>query len=365
MFESDPSREPAEPSRSGARGDARRWWRAVAIVGALSAVMFSAELVVRIFDLGSPVYQPRRFEPGGGVPFTEMPNGPLVYVPNATFASVYDPAGDKRGYFGPNGRVGYEINKYGMRGPALLPEKGANSFRVVCLGDSITFGEGVKYDDTYPALLESELARAMPDRRVETINAGVQTYGTLDCLYFFGMRCEQFGPDAVTLGFFLNDVTDRAETIRQNEAHTRALELSPFSRVSRICELIERSRRGRRLQAEYFATTRASFESHRWEECKEALGQMAGYGKEKGFRFLVVVFPILWELDGDYPFADIHARISESLGAAGVECIDLLEIYRGRSAEDLWVHPTDQHPNEIAHRLAAARIARRLLESAN
>jgi hypothetical protein len=29
----------------------------------------------------------------------------------------------------------------------------------------------------------------------------------------------------------------------------------------------------------------------------------------------------------------------------------------GRSTAELWVHPVDHHPNEIAHRLAAESLA--------
>jgi hypothetical protein len=36
--------------------------------------------------------------------------------------------------------------------------------------------------------------------------------------------------------------------------------------------------------------------------------------------------------------------------------VDLLPAYRGRRPADLWAHPVDRHPNELAHRLAAAAI---------
>jgi hypothetical protein len=45
--------------------------------------------------------------------------------------------------------------------------------------------------------------------------------------------------------------------------------------------------------------------------------------------------------------------------------LDLLPTPRGRSANDLWVHPLDAHPSALAHRLVAkdlARVVRRLVE---
>lgn len=54
-------------------------------------------------------------------------------------------------------------NSRGFRGPELSEAEG---FRVVCLGDSVTFGWGVPYAQSYPALLAEELG-------VEVVNTGV------------------------------------------------------------------------------------------------------------------------------------------------------------------------------------------------
>ena len=55
-------------------------------------------------------------------------------------------------------------NAKGFRGPPLEPQK--TSYRVLCLGDSVTFGWGVAEDESYPARLRKSLG-------LEVINAGV------------------------------------------------------------------------------------------------------------------------------------------------------------------------------------------------
>lgn len=295
-----------------------------------------------------------------------MPDGPIVYQPNVTFASVYDPACDDRGYLGPDGRIIYHINSLGMRGPEMSLEKPGNGFRVVCLGDSITFGEGVRYEDTYPVLLATMLDKRMPGRSVEVMNAGVQGFGTNDAAVFFLRRGLSFKPDVVTLGFFLNDAMPYEETIRQNEAITDEMTLSGFAQISRIWEVFERSRRAATIQAEYFDSIRASFDAPEWDRCKQILSGLQHEVAEKdGFRFVVVLFPVLYDLDASYPFRDIHAKIEQACKSAGCEFIDLLKVYEGRRAESLWVHPVDQHPNEVAHRLAAESIAAHLAARAD
>ena len=337
----------------------------MALIGGVLIAAVVGELAVRVLGLGEPVYVPRRFEPGGKVPFARIPDGPITYLPNTTFASVYDPAGDARGYFGPEGRVTYRINGDGMRGPSVSVQKPPGTYRIVCLGDSLTFGEGVKYPDTYPARLRTNLAAGWPDRRVEVLNAGVQAYGTVDARVYYELRCGQFQPDVVTIGFFLNDATDGAETIRQNEERTKEWKLSPLANVSRIWEIVERSRHAARLQDEYFETTRSSFQSNHWERCKSALRDMRRFSERRRFRFVVVVFPVFWGLDGNYPFEDIHNLIASLCRDEGLEHLDLLNTYRGLSASSLWVHPTDHHPNELAHALAATRIADHLINLSN
>jgi lysophospholipase L1-like esterase len=60
-------------------------------------------------------------------------------------------------------------NSIGLRGPELDTPK--ERFRVICAGDSVTFGWGVSYEESYPARLQRALTKA--DRAVEVVNAGV------------------------------------------------------------------------------------------------------------------------------------------------------------------------------------------------
>ncbi|MBN2563720.1 MAG: SGNH/GDSL hydrolase family protein [Phycisphaerae bacterium] len=329
-------------------------------MASILAAVLLAEAMVRVLGLGPVVYAPRRFEPDGGVPFTTLAGRILVYQPNTTFASVYDPAGDHRGYLGRDGRIEYHINRFGLRGPDISSTKEPGTFCVLCLGDSFTFGEGVRYSDTYPARLQRLLADTGKHQRVEVINAGVQAYGTREAVAFYILQGYQFQPDVLVLAFVLNDVTDFAETIRQNEALTRDTPLSMPARVSKLWEILERDYRAGRLEQEFLHTTRRSFQSERWDECKGLLKDMERLSQERHFRFVVVLFPVLLGLDGAYPFEDLHILIARACHDAGCEFVDLLDVYRGRQPESLWVHPTDQHPNEIAHDLAAERIAKYL-----
>lgn len=352
------------PLHAGSRRSLRRRRLLLGAASVIAALLLT-EGTVRVLRLGPVVYEPRRFEPRAGVPLTTLPGNILAYQPGVVFQSVYDPAGDARGYFGPDGRVEYRINRFGLRGPELPAAKLPGTYRVVCLGDSFTFGEGVREDDTWPARLQAALAASGRYTRVEVINAGVQAHGTREAVALYVRHLRSLRPDAVLLGFVLNDAMPFAETIRLNEAATKAPPRSWAARASRLWEIVERRRIAAEQQREFVETTRRSFDSAEWQDCSALLGGMKELGDEDGFRFGVLVFPILVELDRDYPFADLHERVAEACRRANAGCVDLLEVFRGRRAVDLWVHPTDQHPNEIAQRVAAEQAAAFLLSSAS
>ena len=64
-----------------------------------------------------------------------------------------------------------------------------------------------------------------------------------------------------------------------------------------------------------------------------------------------------------YPFADVHAKVAQAAAEAGARVLDLLPRYRGLDWRLLVVDGADdEHPNEIAHRIAAQAIAREVDE---
>ncbi len=331
----------------------------IACVAALLALV-AVDVAVRIF--APPDYEPRRFEPDGRVPFVVYPNGRFAYQPGVTFSSVYDRRGDERGYFDSQGRVMYRLNNLGLRGADIMLEKPEGVTRIVCLGDSFTFGEGVREEHTYPARLEAILSGRLSGERFQVINAGVQGYGTLEELYLYGLVCDPLRPDVVIIGFVLNDAADPGETIRLNDERTRAFEPSALGRVSALWEQFERGREAGRIDREYAASIRESFSSQRWQDTETAFAGMRAYADERGFRLAMVVFPLYVDLDGEYPFADLHALVAKACRDAGIAHLDLLDVFSGQPAQQFWVHPTDQHPNEIAHGMAAERLADFLLE---
>lgn len=83
--------------------------------------------------------------------------------------------------------------------------KSASSFRIVCLGDSWTFGANVDQTNAYPRQLMAMLNRDFPQGKFEVFNLGVMGYSTYQGLELMRRSAINLNPDVVVIGFGMND----------------------------------------------------------------------------------------------------------------------------------------------------------------
>src|SRR5262249_25311936 len=69
-------------------------------------------------------------------------------------------------------KIGLSIDADGFR--KTVPDKTKDRLLIVCLGDSVPFGAGVRDEETYPSSLAAKLAASKAD--VGVLNAGVASY---------------------------------------------------------------------------------------------------------------------------------------------------------------------------------------------
>lgn len=116
----------------------------------------------------------------------------------------------------------FSINSKGIRDYDYEIPKPEGVYRIVILGDSVTFGAGYKLEQTYPKVLE-RLLNDFPGEKVnsgrdlglksgtssgeikfEVLNAGVCAYNALQKFIFFKSKLIDYQPDIVIFQF-LND----------------------------------------------------------------------------------------------------------------------------------------------------------------
>ena len=74
-------------------------------------------------------------------------------------------------------RIRIRTNSLGLRSPEPLAVRPADSLRIAIVGASTVMGvDAAANEDTFPALLEARLRKALPGRSIEVINAGIAGY---------------------------------------------------------------------------------------------------------------------------------------------------------------------------------------------
>jgi len=105
-------------------------------------------------------------------------------------------------------------NSSGLRGTReYSPHRPPGVRRVLCVGDSFTFGEGLADNEAMPAQLEAELNRAGPGSW-EVLNLGVHGYGTDQQWLRLQAIGFHYDDDVVVLGFFQGDLERNVMSFR-------------------------------------------------------------------------------------------------------------------------------------------------------
>lgn len=99
-------------------------------------------------------------------------------------------------------------NKQGFRVTSedIVYEKDSGEhFRIICLGDSFTYGHGVTDDKTYPVFLE-EYLEEIYQKKIQVVNAGVVGATITEELDMYMNNCLQLQHNLVILLFYSGDI---------------------------------------------------------------------------------------------------------------------------------------------------------------
>jgi hypothetical protein len=103
------------------------------------------------------------------------------------------------------------INSYGFRDYEYSLEKQPNTYRIIALGDSHTFGLGVNLTDTYPKVLERLLNERNDGRKYEVLNFGNPGANLVEKIEFLKEKGILFHPDLIILQWDADDRLNRTE----------------------------------------------------------------------------------------------------------------------------------------------------------
>jgi len=262
------------------------------------------------------------------------------------------------------------INSLGMRETEIEPRQPGEE-RVLAIGDSFTYGHGVKQHESYPRVLEGLLrARGYP---VRVLNGGQSGYGMDQSYKMFVTRRIDLAPDLVLVGIHCTDVVDDVDEslydIRggelvpldarhnwiylQNELFWGAPKLVRNLKSYRLLlGVLDRRDPYRQLPRLGEMGLRA------WQRKKIVLevARMRELGAARGFRVLVILMPCNQDLEASPP--DLYLELADRIAELGVPVLRGIDELRARSPDVARLFfRTDMHLDPDGDRVLAGSIA--------
>jgi lysophospholipase L1-like esterase len=257
------------------------------------------------------------------------------------------------------GDVLVTYNERGLRDRPILP-RAHGEFRILALGDSLTFGWGVPQDQIFAFRLE-QILQGRLQQPVRVINTGVGGYNTVQELTYFKREGIAFEPDLVMLTYVENDIEENKGPFNSKPDFT----LHGLSLPGMVVEISQKLWLYRLIDHTYHYAlynrlkeqgANSSPGGQGWSDSMSALDELVAICKSR--RIPLIFFYFRLEPDAGNPlFQDVLQH------AHGVPVKDMGQWFQGRDKFSLTISKVDAHPNAEAHRVMAEHMAVEMLSS--
>jgi len=259
-------------------------------------------------------------------------------------------------------------NSQGFRDDEWEIGKRDGDTRIMVIGDSLTFGNCVRVEDTFTAVLKNSLhAKGM---NVDVFRAAVGGWSTYDELDFLKAEGLRYNPDLVIVGFYINDYQIRRPFDPKKFAREKRVDARPvwlrwlpyrYIYMAKRSALVYflRMRMGNEKSGETFRAKilkgQIDFDTNeRVQATYTYLREMKEVLAKQGADLMVAYLPPV-DL-GVFPKTG-RRHISHLAAFAekeGISFVDLSKLFldsdRGKS---LYLYPWDYHPSPEGHRMIA------------
>lgn len=251
------------------------------------------------------------------------------------------------------------LNDFGYRDHDFEVKKPSNVFRILAIGDSLTWGEGIRnIDDIYPEIFERKLTVECKDRGYEVVNVSRKGWDVKDYLAALKDPGITYKPDILMLGFYINDI----ELHKQDRPKTPYISENVHFYLGRVSYLYWYTYRmirpfllDDREYLNYYLSYSAE-ESDHWKQFALSWKEILAVAKEHHIQPVVLILPITGWLGEKNPFIPVYTRVEELSKSNGAKTLNLLPFVNNYSSGELAVGITDGHPNLLAHKIYGEAI---------
>lgn len=254
----------------------------------------------------------------------------------------------------------HEHNAEGFRTHDFSPPD-PETLRIVVLGDSLTFGQGLEREHRYTDVLERELGRG---HRVEVLNLGKRGHQMEDLLQVAKRYLPRLQPDLVLYGHCLNDFLPKGKGQYQNN---RRWQVPLPERVkdaltertligALISERYDKLLMKLDIRRDFFADILLDFDGYATEFGENA-SRLNSLVRSRGLPPVVAL--VLNQFPRDPRGREISRLAERSMSEAGMDVIaaDYIREYADKEIQ-LHLGRWDGHPNAEGNRLFADAFLR-------
>jgi lysophospholipase L1-like esterase len=267
------------------------------------------------------------------------------------------------------------INSVGIRDSEYSLEAPSGIYRILALGDSQTFGNGLELRDTWPKQLESKINQLGDGIRFEVLNSGLPGSDTWQHEIILNRMISNYHPNSVILAFYVNDVVKRFTPSPSRHDAGNALKnriiyalkksvllLALREALHSIQQTLAPTNAYLRQQALLSGEDDVAIEDG-WEQVEESLSTMKKVADNHNIAFMLVSLPRRDQVDGRLFLDDYNKNLQMITEQYKIQMVDLLEpLQRGYKTHNggLFI-PWDGHNSEIANYIIAEEISKVML----
>jgi len=310
------------------------------------------EILVRIWGYSrmyfyDPIY----------MPYSKSAEIPYVMKPNLHHVRAH-------------GMIWINTDSLGLRsavpGQTYGPKQ-ANEYRIAFVGDSVTFGVGVKTNATYPEVVGKLLNHLQSHCKVTVFNFGVSSYSVKEMVATLKYRVPEINPDLVVMGIVIDDFdTGRTPQVDKwgYNTHGGASKLiNRFPTVKLILRKIHLSYLIRDILTRTFMSKKIEYESINGKppaivaHTFKYLEEFKKIAEKDGYKYVIVTLPSV-EGNGNQFTYVIHKMKADHITYFDTSFITPLFTFKQFHASEY-----DWHPSAAVHHKIAAMLSDYILNN--
>lgn len=245
-----------------------------------------------------------------------------------------------------------EFNRDGVRDRTHAKEKPEGTWRVVCLGDSVTVGPDARAQDAYPQILQTRLDALGPG--VEVFNVSLWGWATRQERIAYQRIARAYHPDQVLLGICLNDFEEMQNNLSRPSPRLAGLNRR-FALVRRVVRAEEREIAG---VEELFNVPDSPRVREGFERVFNEIRALREDARGDGAELVVTIFPYIGQVVPGAPPPVVQEKVGAFCAREGIRFVDLL---RGLASLGRAAFPEGDGGH--FNRLGTARIADQVLQA--